>query len=136
MRNVVNTESRLTSANAGGIDVAFLVPLVNVVVHGANAENIDHMSAKLKSPKSRIWTRKIRTALITTDMVTTTSITTTAIKASIAANTVTHLRNANAVLTNADSILTVPRTNVDALGVTAKMIVRVNAKQRHLMPRS
>jgi len=54
----------------------------------------------------------------------------------IAANTVTHLRSANAVLTNADSILTVLRTNVDALGVTAKMIVRVNAKQRHLMPRS
>merc|ERR1712168_73875 len=107
----------------------------NVVVHGANAENIDLTSAKLKSLKSRIWTRKIRKALITTDTVTTTTnITTMAIKALIAANTVIHLRNANAVLTNADSILTVPRTNVDALGVTAETIVQVNAKRRLLMP--
>jgi len=129
---VVNTGSRLTNASAVGTDAAFLVLLVNVVVHGANAENIDPMSAKLKSPKSRTWTKKIRTARTTMD----TDITTMAIKALIAANTEIQLRNANAVLINAASTLTVPRTNADVLGVTAEMIVRVNAKRRLLMPRS
>merc|ERR1719334_1118217 len=136
VRNVVNTESPLTSASAVGIDAAFLVLLVNVVVHGANAENIVLMSAKLKSPKSRIWTKKIKTALITTDTVTTTNIITMAIKALTAASTEIHLRNTNAVLINADSTLTVLRTNVDAHGVTAETIVRVNAKLKLLMPQS